>query len=971
MSPTCDTCEDLRTRCTALQTEQETVHRNAQKLKSFVGSIHDGLASLSTDAEERRRERAELDELRREKADAERRREVAVEEMRREKAVVEEKLAKEEEKVRAAKKEVVTQRGRVQQVERQVAQLRNELENTKRELELCRKSLVAAKRVPSQETNTARISELESENARLAKELQTTKQSLEKDLALARGRISTFEKAKDQAHQRQADLQNQNTELKKQIEGLKSAERAKDQAHQREAELQKRNTALKKQIEELKSEERAKDQREAELQKRNTALKKQIEELKSEERAKDQANHREAELQKRNMALTKQVEELRNQIEENSRVWKRKEREMHDQIKELSEVKNQLKEDMAILRKEKTPLLDMYERQKKEIDELKRENVELKQRSESRSVAGSPIRNVLPNISEVDTFASDGALPVRRSPATVRSSQMTPKKSSTPEKSPQASVSTKAGPSRSGSTSRGPSPHSQLSPRLPSLSESPSNVPEEPKLKKRGRPPGSKDSYKPRKIRQVEVQPQTPETTPPRHVNEASDVRIVRSTERTTARSSASTASRAMDKPAVDKPAMDKPTAVGGSKPAQPRKPASNPVRKAKDAVVEAPSTTRAPRTRIDDLIFLKQVLTNLDMDDRAAVASLEADPNMSSALQLDIVKPTLETTWLALDTPEVVEEAAAGASRRRTYPAGYELKVSDRLPAKERHIVLFLWVWGVREHKTNFLGEVLAWIHHKLTTTRLEKSGLALACRMARAHTSLCRFANDLQRSRVLCYDILREVNKGGEALVVLREIGKCWPDVFENVPEGHRDATYLAIELVLGHGDEAEFEEGQLPPLHQYVEKRLEELLAKGTSDEPDFSSCKALELGFRYLDWSDCFARLKTMWRSIESPDAYQPALTFIEGALRRSLCEREPKEGSDFLRSQLSRLLKSQKSEPLPYQIRLAQALLNISRSKQHVKVVRDWIHGMSPEERGKVPESIVRDVEIALGQTRVL
>ncbi|KAJ3051329.1 hypothetical protein HK097_007687 [Rhizophlyctis rosea] len=380
-------------------------------------------------------------------------------------------------------------------------------------------------------------------------------------------------------------------------------------------------------------------------------------------------------------------------------------------------------------------------------------------------------------------------------------------------------------------------------------------------------------------------------------------------------------------------------------------------------APAEVPAIRKASEAIDDGLVNLTIIFKTLKMDDQTHVDALLTNPKLKHAMSPSALKSALESVWRDMDTPDVfIVQPVPDVQIVREFPMGHRLEVAEGLPAKEREVVLFLWVWGVVEHETKILNEVLSWIHERVVGCVSREGLRRLFCRMVRAYATLCRFANDVQRPRVFCYDLLRELTDREEARMLVGEVVKCWDAVLGK--DGNTDEVYRAIRNVLEPDTSSE------QTLRKYLAERVQALTdgaIDGDNDAKKFSALKAIELVALYLPWDECYEHLQVIWPLVVD-NTNSVATQVVGGMGRQPLLSTAVRENIDWFREQLEEVLNvilvGDDEETKKAQESVVRVLLDLSGGDEKaVAGVGKWVKEVGRERVKGLGEGLRKDLAL--------
>ncbi|RKP10821.1 hypothetical protein THASP1DRAFT_27417 [Thamnocephalis sphaerospora] len=183
-----------------------------------------------------------------------------------------------------------------------------------------------------------------------------------------------------------------------------------------------------------------------------------------------------------------------------------------------------------------------------------------------------------------------------------------------------------------------------------------------------------------------------------------------------------------------------------------------------------------------DDMDYLTYVFG--EMEERpSALRDLLAPLRPTVNERPDAILAALEKYWRGMRTHFFQPVDLDSNPVRR-------LKPIDQLPvcvmpsvasAREANAILLVWVMHHQWPAANLLNVVLAKFSSKLVLELGDEQHLSYACRVVRFLGVLLRNSGDIQRARVLGYDLLHEQVMGDNLMPLLENLAKAWPDIFQ----------------------------------------------------------------------------------------------------------------------------------------------------------------------------------------------
>ncbi|TPX69737.1 hypothetical protein SpCBS45565_g02144 [Spizellomyces sp. 'palustris'] len=379
------------------------------------------------------------------------------------------------------------------------------------------------------------------------------------------------------------------------------------------------------------------------------------------------------------------------------------------------------------------------------------------------------------------------------------------------------------------------------------------------------------------------------------------------------------------------------------------------PAQKAQKTKPTSPVVSGQSSPTVGDVTFIKDVLLGIDTDSPATLLDFFKNPQSRAASDSHTLQCALEQCWGQLRSHSLLIGRVGDAAKSGASPMLRSLQTSEYLPTRERHIILCVFVWAVRYAKMKLLDKIMTWIHHTLVTTSATKRSLGRACRMIRAFTSWCRFTNDLQRCRVLCYDLLREIGAVSDCIIMLDNVSKMWPDAIR--PPGRSDPVFESLQAIVttltddavGVFDKCELgtlKEGTLTPedLLTRQMKRVFDDPASGSDALFSVAFVKSVELCGQQLPWEKRYTVIQQLWSRLNDPDKAPRSLSLISGLARCSMGDFHDLPGVEWFRDQLENLL-SMDDENQEMQEDVAMAVLDLSWGKlSSLRRVWEWANG---------------------------
>ncbi|KNC96720.1 uncharacterized protein SPPG_07929 [Spizellomyces punctatus DAOM BR117] len=379
------------------------------------------------------------------------------------------------------------------------------------------------------------------------------------------------------------------------------------------------------------------------------------------------------------------------------------------------------------------------------------------------------------------------------------------------------------------------------------------------------------------------------------------------------------------------------------------------PAEKAQKTKPSSPVVSGQGSPVVDDVTFIKDVLLSIDTDSPAALVDFFKNPQSRAASDSYTLQCALDQCWGHFRSHALLIGRVGGITKPSAPPMLRSLQTSEYLPVRERHIILCVFSWAVRYASKKLLDKIMTWIHHTLVTTSATKRSLGRACRMIRAFTTWCRFTNDLQRCRVLCYDLLREVGAVSDCIIMLDNVSKMWPEALR--PSDRSDPVFDSFQAIVtalttdgvGVFDKCELgtlKAGTLTP-EDLLTRQMNTVLndsSIGSNARFSVAFVKSVELCGQQLPWEKRYAVIQQLWAQLNDPDKAPFSLSLISGLARGSMGDFQPLPGVEWFRDQLEKLL-SLNDENQEMQEDVAMAVLNLSWGKvSSLRRVWEWANG---------------------------
>ncbi|KAF9980613.1 hypothetical protein BGZ75_008249 [Mortierella antarctica] len=243
-------------------------------------------------------------------------------------------------------------------------------------------------------------------------------------------------------------------------------------------------------------------------------------------------------------------------------------------------------------------------------------------------------------------------------------------------------------------------------------------------------------------------------------------------------------------------------------------------------------------------------------------------------------------------------------------------IKISESLSPSEINVVQLLCVLAAHFHEMEIIPKFLKFAFETIIQEASKNVPIDALSVLVRITTGICRAQDELDQAHILGFDILREISKRDQVLILCEAVASIWPEVFMDPEQdergrgGRRRVISEAIqaivgtiqdeineeEIVLAHGYDTFVTKCNWPTLDEapYVDELTEQLMA--TIQEPEYAQMspdvqfahrKALELLLvQGYSWAELFEKyIKTsLIKMLAEPEKRTIALTLLAALLR---------------------------------------------------------------------------------------
>ncbi|KAF9348237.1 hypothetical protein BGX26_000332 [Mortierella sp. AD094] len=313
----------------------------------------------------------------------------------------------------------------------------------------------------------------------------------------------------------------------------------------------------------------------------------------------------------------------------------------------------------------------------------------------------------------------------------------------------------------------------------------------------------------------------------------------------------------------------------------------------------------------------------------------------------------------------------------------------SKSLCIAEVYIVQLLCLLQERFPDMDILNRFFVAMHDFILRNAFSEEQLYSISVLSRIVTGICRSQGDIERPRILAFDILREISSPKASLVLCEGIASIWPSVFVVPSDVESDdlqrPILKAFQAVLGTHQEAiknvEIPFGydtftqkcRWPSLADapFVDELVEEMMNVVRAPEftdicskkhgYSFALRKALELlivhGFEWIEIYNQFIKPE-LFKMMIDESLYTFALPLVAAITRetrfKSSEASEPADDTSPIRELLEAILDSEAT--LSHQTQSAMAIVELSNGRRdQISMAKEWHSNLNESDRTQLPE----------------
>ncbi|KAG9301274.1 hypothetical protein G9A89_012657 [Geosiphon pyriformis] len=401
----------------------------------------------------------------------------------------------------------------------------------------------------------------------------------------------------------------------------------------------------------------------------------------------------------------------------------------------------------------------------------------------------------------------------------------------------------------------------------------------------------------------------------------------------------------------------------------------------------------------LDDLMFISKKLDDLAVQSQAIFKSINSLRNFAFENAAVLLK-AVDQHIRGMRTPIFLQVYLNGEQFKKFSRAtGSSIKLPSIIPKKETDVILFLWYLYMEFPESDFLEIFLQNASEQIVLSKNKSAELGFSSRLCRIFIAICRLSNNLQRARVLCYDLLREIKKPDYIFKVLENIAKVWPQVLRysillqtKMNEGGLCPLRIIVAIVaiiavkiLESSKEIQVKEmyntfvqnclweklDDAPSISDTLrdlivilqspsfQQRYNKEALQGDFQEYRFNLLKSYELAAVWCSWDDIFESLvcQTLWPMIKDEKAGDIPLEIIGTICRKGLFEVKRKKQIEQLVSRLSASIAPQSNASFTLQKRAADVILLLANGDlNQLDLVFRWYSSIDSEKRGLLSDS---------------
>ncbi|KAF9401921.1 hypothetical protein BGX21_000179 [Mortierella sp. AD011] len=314
---------------------------------------------------------------------------------------------------------------------------------------------------------------------------------------------------------------------------------------------------------------------------------------------------------------------------------------------------------------------------------------------------------------------------------------------------------------------------------------------------------------------------------------------------------------------------------------------------------------------------------------------------------------------------------------------------ISNSLCTAEVYIVQLLCILQERFPEMDIISRFFVTMHDFILKNAWNDEQLYSISVLSRVVTGVCRSRGDIERPRILAFDILREISSPKASLVLCESIASIWPSVFitprDVEPDDLQRPILKAFQAVLSTHQEAIknveipfgydtfIQKCEWPSLADapFVDELVEEMMNVVRAPEfmdvcskkhgYNFTLRKALELlivhGFEWIEIYNQFIKPELFKMMIDG-SLYAFALPLVAAITRETRYKpsgtSEPADDTSPIRELLEAILDSEAT--LSHQTQSALAILELSNGrKDQISMAKEWHNNLNESDRRKLPE----------------
>ncbi|KAF9201841.1 hypothetical protein BGZ49_007947 [Haplosporangium sp. Z 27] len=321
-------------------------------------------------------------------------------------------------------------------------------------------------------------------------------------------------------------------------------------------------------------------------------------------------------------------------------------------------------------------------------------------------------------------------------------------------------------------------------------------------------------------------------------------------------------------------------------------------------------------------------------------------------------------------------------------------ITTSKSLCTAEVYVVQLLRLLQERFPDMDILNRFFVTISDSILKRAVNDEQLDKISVLTRIVTGVCRSQGDIERPRILAFDILREILNPKVALVLCEAIASIWPSVFmassDAGSEDYQQLILKAFQAVLSTHQEAikdvnipfGFETfvrkcnwpslADAPFVNELVDEMMDVVRAPDfmdvCSNKPgyDFTLRKALELliihGYEWIEIYNNFIKPE-LFKMMIDESLYKFALPLVAAITRetrhKSINVNEPVTDISPIRELMEAILNSEAT--LNHQTQSAMAIVELSNGRQdQISMAKEWHNNLDENDRIHLP-SVLHEI----------